>query len=103
MDFELDEFEIDIGGVLVGLFYGSAWLEIEDDSFYVHRVALAGRRAETQRTAIGSLKTTHSNAVLALDRKSEDPLASALFNRIATQLENNTEVQLLFNELQSDT
>ncbi len=102
MDFELDEFEIDVGGVSIGLFFGSAWLEADDENgFYVHRIALAGRRAKTQRTAIGGVKTCYSDAVLALNRKSEDPLSRALFERIAEQLENNRDVQMLFNERKS--
>lgn len=99
MDFELDEFEIDVDGVSVGLFFGSAWLEDDgENGFYVRRIALAGRRVKTQRTAIGGVKTCYSNAVLALDRKSDDPLSRALFERIAEQLENSGDVQMHFNE-----
>ncbi len=102
MDYELDEFEIDVDGVSVGLFFGSAWLESDGKSgFYVHRIALAGRRAKTKKTAIGGVKTYYLDAVLALDRKSEDPFSRVLFERIAEQLENNAEIQLLYNERQS--
>lgn len=102
MDFELDEFEIEVDGVSIGLFFGSAWLESDSEGgFYVHRVALSGRRAKTRRTAIGGVKTCYSDAVLALDRKSEDPLSQALFQRISEQLENNSDVQVLFSAWKS--
>ena len=99
MDYELDEFEIEIDGVLVGLFHGSAWLEPDDGQpFHVHRVALAGRRASLERTAIGGLKTRWSSAVLALDRRSRDPLARALFASIAARLEGDSLLQQRFAE-----
>ena len=99
MDYELDEFEVEIDGVLVGLFFGSAWLESADrGSFRVHRVALAGRRGKTETTAIGGTRTTYSNAVLGLDARSASPLAHALFAAIARQLEDDGELQMRFAE-----
>lgn len=99
MQIELDEFEIEVGGVLVGLFFGLANLEPDaSGGFHVHSIALDGRKASTERTEVGGLKTTYSNAAVILERHSKDPDQAFLFNKIASAIENDPGIQQQFHD-----
>ena len=88
MEYEFDDLEIEIGGVLVGCFAGRAYLQSTNGRAYVAHIELDGRRFEPVNRQY--LYTSSRRPVSA--RTSLSP-TSELFVLIAAQIEGNAGIQ----------
>jgi hypothetical protein len=97
IEIELDEFPLLIGGVKVGSFTGSAFVQMDNGSPLVTALWLDGRKTETVMTEIGAMEKTRDITMVL--KPSESGIAKPfIFHNIASQIEADPDTAERFIE-----
>lgn len=87
ISYDFDCLEIEIDGIRVGSFTGTATLEEDGSDFYVSRICLDGEKAERRRGCfILTERTRHTVPLPKPTVGTDDTFESMLFDRIAEAL-----------------